>query len=341
MQLIERYIQAVKFWLPEAQREDIAAELHANLVSQAEDREAELGRPLHEDEEVALLKQLGPPPLVAARYRPDQGTVAFGRQFIGPLVFPFYRVAVKATLCILAAIQFFTTIALVLSGRKDAMQAIIQAGWSLLDLAIMPLLLVTVAFALIDYGLQKYRLAERWDPRSLPMVKQQAQDIPRATSIAGIVIQVIFIVWWLGLPSFPNVIFGELQPAPIWQTLYVPTLIIAFVILAQHVVTLFRPRWSWLPPFVGLGTSIASLVIVYPFLQTHALVSLEGIDQTPLAELKLGKLNKALYYAVLSTWIGILIATIAYAVGCFRSASGLLVGQQSAPTKPVVNGGPG
>lgn len=43
MQLIERYIQAVKFWLPKAQQDDIAAELHANLLSQAEDREAELG----------------------------------------------------------------------------------------------------------------------------------------------------------------------------------------------------------------------------------------------------------------------------------------------------------
>ncbi len=51
MQLIERYIEAVKFWLPKAQQEDIAAELHTNILAQAEDREAALGRPLQEDEE--------------------------------------------------------------------------------------------------------------------------------------------------------------------------------------------------------------------------------------------------------------------------------------------------
>jgi len=50
MQLIERYIEAVKFWLPQSQQTDIAAELHANLLSQAEDKETALGRPLQEED---------------------------------------------------------------------------------------------------------------------------------------------------------------------------------------------------------------------------------------------------------------------------------------------------
>ena len=101
MQLLDRYLTAVKFWLPQKQREDIAAELAANLQSEIEDRAAELGRPLGDDEVAALLKQQGTPILVASRYQQEHRTVTFGRQLIGPIVFPFYCTAIKVTLVLL------------------------------------------------------------------------------------------------------------------------------------------------------------------------------------------------------------------------------------------------
>jgi len=55
MELLDRYLQAVRFWLPPAQQNDIIAELGDDLRSQVEDRESSLGRPLNEDELVALL----------------------------------------------------------------------------------------------------------------------------------------------------------------------------------------------------------------------------------------------------------------------------------------------
>ena len=39
MELVDRYLQAVKFWLPRHQKDDILAELSADLQSQIEDRE--------------------------------------------------------------------------------------------------------------------------------------------------------------------------------------------------------------------------------------------------------------------------------------------------------------
>jgi hypothetical protein len=57
MDLINRYLQAVKFWLPKNQKQDIIAELAEDLRSQIEDREAELGRQLNESEVAELLKQ--------------------------------------------------------------------------------------------------------------------------------------------------------------------------------------------------------------------------------------------------------------------------------------------
>ena len=101
MQLLDRYLTAVKFWLPKTQRDDIAAELAANLQAEIDDRAAELGRPLTEPETAAILKQHGSPVVVASRYQQENRTVNFGRQFIGPIVFPFYWIAVKVTLVLL------------------------------------------------------------------------------------------------------------------------------------------------------------------------------------------------------------------------------------------------
>ena len=63
--LIARYLSAVGFWLPRAQRQDILAELSADIQSQIEDREASLGRSLTLPELEELLRQRGAPILVA------------------------------------------------------------------------------------------------------------------------------------------------------------------------------------------------------------------------------------------------------------------------------------
>jgi hypothetical protein len=87
MELLDRYLHAVKKFLPKEQQDDIVAELSDDLRSQMEDREAELGRPLTEAEQEAVLKAHGHPVIVAGRYRQDRRSVAFGRQLIGPVLF--------------------------------------------------------------------------------------------------------------------------------------------------------------------------------------------------------------------------------------------------------------
>ena len=50
MDLIERYLNEVKFWLPGSQREDVIQELGEDLRSQIEERESATGRKLTETE---------------------------------------------------------------------------------------------------------------------------------------------------------------------------------------------------------------------------------------------------------------------------------------------------
>src|SRR5579863_1669379 len=88
MELLDRYLQAVKKHLPSKRQDDIAAELRANMEAQLEDKEAELGRTLTQGEMEDWLRQMGSPMMVAARYQPQQ-------YLIGPALFPIYLYVLK------------------------------------------------------------------------------------------------------------------------------------------------------------------------------------------------------------------------------------------------------
>jgi hypothetical protein len=69
MDLVDRYVYAVKRHLPAKQQDDIVNELTDDILSQIRDKEEELGRPLNETEQEVVLKQYGHPYLLAMRYR--------------------------------------------------------------------------------------------------------------------------------------------------------------------------------------------------------------------------------------------------------------------------------
>ncbi len=70
MEMIERYLEAVKFWLPKGQEDDIIEELSADIDAQVKEREAGLSRELSEAEVELILKQRGRPVVVANRFLP-------------------------------------------------------------------------------------------------------------------------------------------------------------------------------------------------------------------------------------------------------------------------------
>src|SRR5580693_4744277 len=71
MELLDRYLHAIEFWLPKRQKQDIIAELSEDLRSQIEEKENELGRKLNDAEVEAILKRCGSPVEVASRYLPQ------------------------------------------------------------------------------------------------------------------------------------------------------------------------------------------------------------------------------------------------------------------------------
>ena len=220
MDLIERYLHAVKGHLPLKQQDDVVAELADDLRSRLDDREAELGRPLDEDEVVAILRQLGRPSHLAARYGSWQ-------QLIGPALFPMYVHILKFAMGLALLVNVVLAAVLLAVGRPpgEALRGIVAFPFVT---AIMVFGWVTIVFALIDAKVGPAALAEvhsghkaifdKWDPRTLPPVPRHRSTVPVWQVVLDLVGAVLVLGWWLAIPSNPFLLFGPgsafLAPGP-------------------------------------------------------------------------------------------------------------------------------
>ena len=192
MDLLGRYLNAVKFWLPANQQDDIIAELSEDLRSQVEDREAMLGRDLTQEDWKELLKKRGHPMLVATGYLPQ-------RYLIGPVLFPLYLFVLKiALLCCFAPI-FLVRIGVIVfmltvAGQQPH-ESLFGAFWASAWPTLITFIPVTFAFALLERYQRNW--LELWSPDKLPKLSTQSgiRRIPRSSSIFELIITLMFCGW--------------------------------------------------------------------------------------------------------------------------------------------------
>jgi hypothetical protein len=244
MNLVNRYLQAVGQCLPKARRDDILEELRTNLLSQMEDREDELGRPLTESEVVGMLQAHGNPMIVAGRYREANLGLAFGIQLIGPELFPFYRMILGLNFAIT-----FLIMAVIMPIVAHAIREPITLARIITPL-IAQFFAVTLIFVLLDRG--KGHVLNRWDPGKLPALKADPDDGPTAANIFGFICLVVGTVWLLLTPRWPYLMLGPgalflpalgLKPMPEWIAFYRAIGVLACAQVVLHFLRLVR----WLP----------------------------------------------------------------------------------------------
>jgi hypothetical protein len=279
MELLDQYLKSVRSCLPEEQRDDIVNELSENIHAQVEDKEAELGRPLHESDIEAILKQHGHPLLVASRYRQDQRSVAFGRQWIGPVLFPFYIRVLWFNLGLTAIVILTVEAALIATGKAIAVSDTLPA---FLYQFLIQFAVITLVFAVADRHLSKY--PNRWNPRGLKHpwhpafgmqsgwrgARRSEQGPARVStfdSIAQFVALSVTIGWLRVAQHSPFMILGPaaayLRPAPIWYELYWPIVVLALAGMAQAGMNLLRPDWVRLRTAYQLLSNGMWLVILF------------------------------------------------------------------------------
>jgi hypothetical protein len=257
MELLDRYLHAVKFWLPKAQQDDIIKELSDNILSQMEDKESELGRPLNEAEQSAILRQHGHPMLAASRYWPRQ-------HLIGPVVFPIYWFVLKIAVAIAVGVSFLSCLS-VLAGGNPA-QEVAQVLLRVPGVALSTFAWITAVFAVLDYGQSKLKRLDKWDPSSLPRIDKQKPPKAQAKPVAELIASSVFVLWWLLVPRFPFLIFGPgkafLKLSPGVLALHTTILLLLLVPVLFQLVIVLRPSANWLRPVTELLSKIVTLVII-------------------------------------------------------------------------------
>jgi hypothetical protein len=260
MELLDRYLQAVRFWLPKAQQQDIIAELSSDLHSQIEDREMELGRALNHGDLELILRRCGSPILVASRYRPQT-------QLIGPALFPIYQFVLKVVLLWILVPVFVVIVGpAMIVPATHRLGAVIETVSTLCYSLFVAAGVITLIMAVLERTQASLHLFEKWDLRSLPPAPKKAQPPSRTQTIFELILGVVGLLWLLALPQYPFLVLGPaaafLRPAPMWHSFYLPIILMALAGLAYQGVSLMRPQWTWLPPSARLVNTVVGLVMV-------------------------------------------------------------------------------
>jgi len=301
--LLNRYLQAVGFWLPRAQKDDILAELSADLLQQIEDREAELGHTLSDEEIKAVLKQRGQPMMVARSFLPQ-------RSLISPVLYPIYIVVLKIVVLVTLLINIVgTTLSTIFNhaAAPNPVAVILHSVGSAWSIFFIQFGIVTLIFATIDRYAAASIGGEDWDPGKLARVRisRPAKRLNLATEL---IFGVIGLVWLLAVPSYPFLLVGPaamfVKPAPIWSEIYIPLLVLAMAGITENVITLLRPDLRWFRPVFRIFSSAFCIWIGYRLLQTQSYaVALNG-DGTQYTTI----INQILHWGIRGTMLGFGIA---------------------------------
>jgi hypothetical protein len=302
MDLIDRYLNAVSFWLPKDRKEDILKELAEDLLSEKEEKEAGLDRAMTGPEVEALLKTRGRPFQMAGRYLPS-------RHLIGPALFPMYVFALKLAVWIGFGVALVLPLALsfLLPGRSASLANVLARSFdSCWTLALTWFAMITIGFAVAESVQGRSGLGRDWNPSRLPAVRDGLK-VKLSSSIAEILFGALFLFAWLGAFRVPVLILrgGEpiqLTASPLWLDLRGPYLVpIAMLTLTDIVmsaISLARPhltRWRVAARAAVDAISaglIGSLLLAHQEETRAALKGLKGLKDMAAGAAKLETLRE-------------------------------------------------
>ena len=274
-------------------------ELRENLLSQMEEKEQSLGRPLATGEVEEIIRDSGPPFLVAARFGPH-------RSLIGPALFPFYWLALKWGLLIGLIVRLIeATIRIIVNSDTSALFAVPGV--------IIPVFAATTAgFAGVEWALTFANVKMKkinWNPRSLPKLHSQTKMVRRSESVAAIIFGLAGLVW---LRSLPNSLFlggwHDLVLAPIWSMLYWFLFVLVIATVLRAIVMLVNPYWATFSAWSRLAIDVFNLIAVSLMFRAGTWFSvLATTSDRAHWEAIAAALNQTLYYGLLVTMVAMAV----------------------------------
>jgi len=290
MTLKERYLKAVAAQLSGKTRDDIIAELDDAILTRMEAREAELGRPLTEADEEAVLRETGHPLIVAAQYGSGPHHV------VGPELYPWWMFGVKVGLSLMILITGIGVAVRILSGDADVGQAIGQGFSDLFSSGITIIGLGTMGGFIIERQAEKPAFLKEWRIKDLPFfemaalnplewlgwrseepVRAAAQDgkrhwtmSPMAAAIASAAGWSVLVLWWAGLLNMGGLGLEHLTDVngvdyggmlvQIWRLTYWPVVIYGVTRILFDLSRAFQPVGPRATGLMEMAFAIARLV---------------------------------------------------------------------------------
>lgn len=280
MELLDRYLQAVKFWLPKGQREDIAAELGDDIWSRIEEEEGGLGRKLNQAEVAAILKQSGRPLLVASRYLPQES-------LIGPVLFPIYRFVLKivvwypiAWLLVSAGLMIFFPN---LRGEQSLGGSLLQMWGPLWHATLTVVVLVTLVFAVLERVQARSHFLQDWDPVKLPPARDPGR-ISRVNSAVELGANAILIAVLIGATASGSIYLGggvRVDLMPVWQGFFWAFLLLGLANITLAAANLFQPHWTSVSAGTRLILDCAGMVAFCWLLKASVLAGIVAPNLSP------------------------------------------------------------
>ena len=257
MELVERYLHAIRLWLPlGAPRDDILRELSDDIHSEVDERRGSRAA-IDESEVASILKARGHPMTVAARF-------VQGDALVGPALYPMLRLVLRIVLGYVL-VPVFAMIALVtLAASAHPFSAVLGVAFVALQMFVTSFGVIVLVFAILERQADTAPMLANWDPRKLPKVR----DTSRASrwnavgaAVGGAVSAIIFAVLAIGLPKdIPGLELASLGgafPGPVWSDFFEKTwrmvVALSLVNFAVGVAMLARPA------FTRAGTGVRAI----------------------------------------------------------------------------------
>jgi hypothetical protein len=321
MDMVDRYMQAVRFWLPRDKQDDIAAELSEELRCRREEAEERLGRPLDERETADLLKAAGNPLRMAAQYLQE-------RPLLDPALAMIHRFAFKAAvLWVIAPVCAIAALVSLLFARHP-LATLGDAVLGFLSSSLLTLGAITAVLMVVERSRRSPLAA--WDPLKLPPVLERSRikPIPRSASAFEAAFNLLFAAWWAS-PAGRIPLFVESHGTTVWFMgdfwlelrirFFLPMLLLALANAAVALLLLARPHWVRFKHGYGVLSNGLGAVIALLALEPHRPEVLDPFAL--LRQLANGTRTPAVIaenLLVLSLMVVIFCCVLAAAVSAFR-----------------------
>ena len=282
--LVGRYLKVVAAHLPATQRDDVVAELRDEIESRLDDRVEALGRDLSEDEIEQVLREVGHPLSVAARYRPGPSHV------VGPELYPYWRFAIRAGLLVLLILAGLGLVARVASGDPDVGEVLVDSLTGLFSGAITLVGIATLVAYVIERQSERPRWLHDWKVKDLGLYEFGVSDdwldnltrtggaskaertakrrrSETGEALSNVIAWTVVLLWWTGtfrIPGLHPMEWEYVRAGVDWgamtretyQWLYFP--VIAFG-LTRVAFDLGRAAWPGARLYAGVGGAAFAL----------------------------------------------------------------------------------